>query len=110
MMSMAIVAKTGKPSERETKAVKKEEEEEILEEGVFLPRKTNYFSRLFIFNSLGRYSSPPGNSNEPMFGFSSSLIIPHTVFFLFHPKQQLALNLQSITNELKERCRAKKHC
>ena len=84
MMSMAIVAKTGKPSERETKAVKKEEEEEILEEGVFfLLRKTNYFSRLFIFNSLGRYSSPPGNSNEPMFGFSSSLIIPHTVFFSF---------------------------
>ena len=39
MMSMAIVAKTGKPSERETKAVKKRVRGEILEEGVFFASK-----------------------------------------------------------------------
>ena len=41
MMSMAIVAKTGKPSERETKAVKKEEEKFLKKEFIYLEVKTN---------------------------------------------------------------------
>ena len=47
MMSMAIVAKTGKPSERETKAVKKEEEK-FLKEFFCLERQITFLGYLFL--------------------------------------------------------------
>ena len=48
MMSMAIVAKTGKPSERETKAVKKEEEKFLKKEFFCLERQITFLGYLFL--------------------------------------------------------------